>query len=86
MNKLKVGDRVLDIEVSKKGTVKEVTRHNDKVYYKVLFDNKNEHLVSGRDLRKLILKSTYKYVLKTQLLDDIYPKDSSKYAKVKVIK
>ncbi len=63
---------------------------DDTIEYDVLDDSlegEQEVTVVKESQLKLARKSTkVKYVLKTHILEDIHPKDMSKYVKVKVLK
>lgn len=84
MSKFKVGDRVLMKGRNVKGTVFRALKEG----YLIDSDlNQSGYDYAEDDnLVRLVPKKDYKYVLKTQLLDDVYPKNHEKYVKVRVLK
>lgn len=82
--KFKVGDKVYNAyrqSEFREGVVNDIRDG----YILVAYEDA-EHLSKASFLILLKDKAKYKYVLKSQLLDDIYPYDQTGYVKVKVIK
>ena len=83
--RFKIGDRVK--YGHEKGTVTKLMNEHNNYYIEIHLDIGNWYSVPKESLKRLIKrKSIYKYVLKTQLMDDVYPKDHDRFVKVKVIK
>lgn len=86
MSKFKIGDRVKGEHGN--GVITNISEKFDNIVF-VSYDNSCVKSCLIGSLKRLIskrLNTKYKYVLKTRLLDDVYPKDMDKYVKVKVIK
>ncbi len=93
MIKYKKGDRVgfLHKEKFLKGTILGGYQSlDDELEYDILTDTNELLAVHEDDLltkyKKNVVGRKYKYVLKSMLLDEVFPKDHDKYVKVKVIK